>query len=159
MTDEFTRFQAVLNAELLALTEAGAVQTLVAEAVKRRDWVDFDASIGAINEIRARVEELEEERLALMPGVNGRSGGFYNFVLRFQDEERQILCDLYRQVKLAAARARFEAEALASYIGEARAIVSGLIEAAFPEKRGKIYGKSGAERNVKLGGIVLDRRF
>ena len=157
MTDEFTRFQAVLNAELLALTEAGAVQTLVAEAVKRRDWVDFDASIGAINEIRARVEELEEERLALMPGVNG--GSFYQFAGYFPDNERQILCDLYRQVKLAAARARFEAEALASYIGEARAIVSGLIEAAFPEKRGKIYGKSGAERNVKLGGIVLDRRF
>ncbi|MDR2444917.1 MAG: hypothetical protein LBD44_03145 [Spirochaetaceae bacterium] len=157
MAVEFARCEAVLNAELLALAEAGKVQTLVAEAVKRRDWVDFDASIEAVNQIRARVEELERERLALMPGVNG--GGFYEFAGRFPDNERQILCGLYRQVKLEAARTRFSATALASYLGEARAIVSGLIEAAFPEKRGKIYGRSGMEQNTGFGGIVLDRRF
>ncbi|MDR0683746.1 MAG: hypothetical protein LBF83_01260 [Spirochaetaceae bacterium] len=157
MAVEFARCEAVLNAELMALAEAGEVQALVSEAVKRRDWVDFDASIGVINRIGARVEELEKERLALMPGVTG--SGFYQFAGLFPDNERRILCGLYRQVKMEAARTRFEAEALASYLGEAHAIVSGMIEAAFPEKRGKIYGRSGMEQNAKLGGIVLDRRF
>ncbi|MDR2344052.1 MAG: hypothetical protein LBD86_05925 [Spirochaetaceae bacterium] len=157
MAVEFERCEAVLNAELLALAEAGEVQTLVAEAVKRRDWVDFDASIEAVNQIRTRVEELEGERLALMPGVTWRD--FYGFAGRFPDKERQILCGLYRQIRLETARVSFSAAALASYLGEARAIVSGLIEAAFPEKRGKIYGRSGVEQSAGLGGIVLDRRF
>ena len=157
MAVEFARCEAVLNAELMALAEAGEVQTLVSEAVKRRDWVDFDASIGAINRIGARIEELEKERLALMPGVTG--SGFYQFAGRFPDNERRILCGLYRQVKMEAARARFAAAALASYLGGARSLVSGMIEAAFPEKRGKIYGRSGVERSAKLDGLVLDRRF
>lgn len=157
MAVEFARCEAVLNAELMALAEAGEVQALVSEAVKRRDWVDFDASIGAINRIGARIEELEKERLALMPGVNG--GNFYQFAGLFPDNERRILCGLYRQVKMEAARARFAAAALASYLGGARSLVSGMIEAAFPEKRGKIYGRSGVERSAKLDGLVLDRRF
>jgi hypothetical protein len=159
MADEFERCEAVLNSELEALVEAGSAQTLVAEAVRRKCWVDFDAFVRTINELGVRLEGFEKERLALMPGVNGSSGGFYDFARRFPDDERQVLCGLYRQVRLEAARVRFSAEALAVYLGEARVLVSGLIEAAFPEKRGKIYGKSGMERGKELGGIVLDRRF
>jgi hypothetical protein len=159
MAREFAMCRVVLEAELLALVEAGSVQTLVAEAVTRRDWVDFDASIEAINEIRVRLEQLEQERLALMPDVNVSSGGFYSFALRFPDDERQTLCGLYRQVKLEAARARFSADSLAACLGEARTLVSCLLDAAFPEKRGKIYGKTGVERNAGFGGIVIDKRF
>ncbi|MDR0663295.1 MAG: hypothetical protein LBF80_04345 [Spirochaetaceae bacterium] len=157
MDDEFTRCEAVLNAELDALVEVGAAQDFVNEAVRGRNWVDFDASIKTINGIASRVAGLEEERTALMRGAGAH--GFYDFARRFPDEERSILCGLYRQVRLEAARTRFSAEALASYLGEARALVSGLLEAAFPEKRGKIYGRSGMERDAKMGGVVLDRRF
>ncbi|MDR3356389.1 MAG: hypothetical protein LBO04_04295 [Spirochaetaceae bacterium] len=159
MNDGFVKCRAVLGRELEALVEAGAAAELVAEAVKRREWADFDGRISAMNEIGARIAGYEEARSALMPGVNGSTGAFYQFVRRFPDEERRVLCDLYRQVRLEAARVRFRAAALASYLSEARALVSGILEAAFPEKRGKIYGKTGAERNANFGGIVLDRRF
>jgi hypothetical protein len=157
MNDEFARCKAVLSCELEALAEVGAAQALVSEAVQHRNWVDFDASIRAVNELARRVENLEQERTALMQGAGAH--GFYDFALRFTEDERRILCGLYRQVRLDAASVRFSAEALASYLGEARTVVSGVLEAAFPEKRGKIYGKSGMERAAKIGGVVLDRRF
>jgi hypothetical protein len=164
MTDKYMRCKAIFQSGLEALAETTAAQTLVAEAVRRRDWVDFDASIEAMKALSGKVEKLENERLALFQSADGVSGGdkdiyFYNFVQHFPEEQRQVLCGLYRQIKLEAARARFSADALVSYLGEARALVSGLIEAAFPEKRGRIYGKSGMERGKELGGIVLDRRF
>jgi hypothetical protein len=92
-------------------------------------------------------------------GTSAGGQRFYDFVQRFPADERQILCALYRRIKFETARLRFSSEALAAYLGEARAFVSGMLEAAFPEKRGKIYGRSGTERSAKLGGIVLDRRF
>jgi hypothetical protein len=159
MADEFVKCEAVLKAELEALSRAGAAHELVSEAVKRRDWVDFDACISVINEIGVQMEELECERIARMSGISGEAGGFYDFALRFSEEERRILCGLYREVKIEASRMRFRAAALEAYLGGARALVSGLLEAAYPEKRGKIYGKTGEERSARLGGIVLDRRF
>jgi hypothetical protein len=157
MNDVFTRCESALSSELEALAEVGAAQTLVSEAVRGRDWVDFDASIKAVNELARRVESLEQERIALMRGAGAYE--FYDFARRFPEDQRRLLCGLYRQVRLEAARVRFSAEALASYLGEARAVISGVLEAAFPEKRGKIYGKSGMERSAKIGGVVLDRRF
>jgi hypothetical protein len=159
MTDGYGQCRAALNAELLAFAEAGAAQTLVNEAVKRRDWADFDAATGTVRALAERVAELEAERRALMKGADGSMPRFYEYARRFADIEREELCGLYRAVKFEAARLRFSAEALARYLGECRAIVSGLLEAAFPERRGRLYGRSGAERNAGMGGIVLDRRF
>jgi hypothetical protein len=157
MNDEFARCKTVLSYELDALAEVEAAQALVSEAVQHRNWVDFDASIRAVNELARRVETLEQERTALMQDAG--VCGFYEFARRFSEDGRRILCGLYRQVRLEAARTRFSADSLASYLGEARTVVSCLLEAAFPEKRGKIYGKSGVERDAKIGGVVLDRRF
>jgi hypothetical protein len=155
-------YKAALESELEAVTEAQAAQALVSEAVKRREWIDFNASIETVRALSARIDEIENRRLELTRdggGISGAGLSFYDFVRRFSNDERQILCGLYRQLKFEAARLRFSSEALAAYLGEARLLAAGLLEAAFPEKRGKIYGRSGAERSAKLGGIVLDRRF
>jgi hypothetical protein len=159
MTDEYRRCKAALEAELRALAEAGAAQTLVSEAVKCRRWVDFEAATGTVRALASQVEELERERVALMGEKGGGNLRFYEYAMRFEDGERAELCGLYRAVKAEATRLRFSAEALARYLGECRTMVSGLLEAAFPERRGRIYGRSGAERNAGMGGIVLDRRF
>lgn len=157
----YMEYKAALTAELEALTEAGAAQTLVNEAVKKRNWIDFNESIKVIDALRARIETLELERVKLMPEAQGRSPSksFYSFAQRFPEEERRVLCELYRQIKTEAFKLRFSTQALANYIGESRLLVSGMLEAAFPEKRGKIYGRTGTERSAGLGGIVLDRRF
>jgi hypothetical protein len=159
MMDEYRQCKAVLNAELEALIEAGTVQALVNEAVTRKNWLDFEASIRMAGQLAARIEELEQERVALMKGVGGTIPRFYEYAMRFANDEREELCGLYRAVKFEAARLRFQVEALAHYLGECKTIVSGLLEAAFPERRGRIYGRSGVERNAGMGGIVLDRRF
>jgi hypothetical protein len=169
MENIYAKYKAVLNSELEAIIEAEGAHSLVSEAVKRRDWIDFNASIEAVNSLSSRFEALEQERMALTPTGEGYAGkhdsalnsgqSFYAFAQCFPDEERRGLCDLYRRMKFEAAKLRFSTEALANYLGESRLLVAGLLTAAFPEKRGKIYGRSGAERSADLGGIVLNRRF
>ncbi|MDR1147295.1 MAG: hypothetical protein LBK66_01545 [Spirochaetaceae bacterium] len=169
MENIYAKYKAVLNSELEAIIEAEAAQLIVSEAVKRRDWIDFNASIEVVNSLISRFAALEQERMALTPEGEAptekhdsalNSGlSFYAFAQCFPVEERRELCDLYRRMKFEAAKLRFSAAALANYLGESRLLVSGLLAAAFPEKRGKIYGKSGAERSADLGGIVLNRRF
>lgn len=157
---EYAKYKAVLDSELEALIEAEAAQSLVNEAVKQRNWIDFNAAIEVVKSLAGRVEALEQKRLALTPeAAGGGKERFYVFARRFSGEEQKTLCELYRSVKFEAAKLRFSAEALSAYLGESRALVSGLLEAVFPEKRGKIYGKSGVERSAGLGGIVLDKRF
>jgi hypothetical protein len=54
---------------------------------------------------------------------------------------------------------RFENESLLHYIREARALVNDFLGAAFPGRRGAIYGRRGVPVEPDMRSIVLNREF
>ena len=61
------------------------------------------------------------------------------------EPERGELTDLYRRLKLAAMRAKFENASAGDYAAGNRDLLRAVLEELFPEKKHRMYGKSGQD--------------
>jgi len=150
--------------EISALKEAASLQRSVQNAVLKREWRDFERFIKELNEVSLRLQVLETERLALFRdiGDSGDKNGslwFYRFACGLPREEREALTALYRTLKMECARLRFSAKAWTEYLQEIKEINDGLLDAVFPERKAKLYGRSGAVKSAGIRSAVLDKKF
>jgi hypothetical protein len=121
----------------------------------------------------AEFEALEREREAAFAALAERAveggsadgaplakeAGFYALAARLPDEERQPLTGLYRKLKLIVFRVGIENAALTNYLNGVRGIVSGFLAAAFPDRKGSLYTRRGAQAQADMRSIVLNRQF
>jgi len=155
---------ALFSAELEILARMQAAQTLVHGAVRRKEWVDFNTVIDSMKALGVKLEELEQQRAALFErieaGKTGKASGqirFYDFAATLPAGERTLITELFRRLKRESARVRFASDALSAYLYDAKTLVAGLLEAAFPEKRGKLYGRAGIPRQADMRSIVFNK--
>jgi hypothetical protein len=166
--NEYDLCLTILNQQLEALTKIAAAQTLVRDAVKRKQWIDFNMLIESMNSFSFQIEDLEQQRLAIFEDAADndfavcRRGGaptFYAFAMRFPDTERNSLTNVYRRLKMETAKVRFTSDALNAYLTDARILVSGMIDEAYPERRGKIYSKKGSLRSADMRSLVINAQL
>jgi hypothetical protein len=160
---EYEQCSTLFSAELEILARISEAQTLVHGAVQHKEWVDFNTVIDSMKALSASLEELELERIALFERMETGGAGavsevtrFYDFAATLPADERKHVTGLFRQLKLESAKVRFASDALSAYLYEAKTLIAGLLEAAFPEKRGKLYGRAGAPRQADMRSIVFN---
>jgi hypothetical protein len=163
----------VLGRETELLCGIEAAQKQVWDAVINREWTDFEALLSMMDRIGVELGGLEEEReriiheLAepLVPPAPGSfaeplaPGSFYRLISGLPEAERKELTGLYRELKMAGIRVRIANENLLSYIAEVKATMTGFIEAAFPDRKGKVYARNGAVVPADMRSMVLNRSF
>jgi hypothetical protein len=158
----FGRVSSVLRRETGLLTEIGSLQKKVWETVLNRVWEDFEGLMGALNVLGAEFQVLEQERAGLMAGFGGpaREGeSFYRLVSRLPGPEGRELAGLYRNLKSETLRVRISNDSLLDYLGEAKTTVTGFLEAAFPDRKGRVYSRRGALIPADMRSMVLNQSF
>lgn len=136
-------------------------QRAVAGAVRARDWQRLQAALDAAAASAERVSGSEAARReaweALLGEIGEKPGAtVYRASLSLPVEYRSELNDAYRALRMSALRARVENDALSGFVGEATATLRAAIETLFPERKGRIYGRSGRPQSAKGGALVLD---
>ncbi|MDR2601859.1 MAG: hypothetical protein LBC53_05350 [Spirochaetaceae bacterium] len=167
MTQEelYEKCAGVLKAQLETLRRISLIQQKIKDAALNKKWVDFEGGCRSADECSKRLSDLEKERFFLMEGAktgnlkSREKFNFYSFTNDFPKEKRAGLNDLRRAVKHEASRVRFTNDALNRYLNSQISLVSGVLEAAFPDRRGVIYGRKGKTRNSDMRSIVLNRSF
>jgi hypothetical protein len=168
MQDEYRDFCTVLERELTLVEQIEEAQILVRDAVRRRAWVDFEALLDSMNRMGAEFEELDRDREAIFGRFVAALGGdaapegearFYALVSRLDGEERAALTGRYRELKSRVWKIRFKNDSLAHYLGQIHTLVTGFIDAAFPDRKGKLYTRQGTPRAADMRSMVLDRQF
>jgi hypothetical protein len=158
----------VLGRETELLCGIEVAQKQVWDAVIKREWTDFEGLLAMMDRIGTELGELEEERkrvigeLAEGPSKNGwegENGSFYRLIAGLPEDERKELSGLYRELKMAGIRVRIANDNLLSYIAEVKATMTGFIEAAFPDRKGKVYSRNGAVVPADMRSMVLNRSF
>ena len=96
-------------------------------------------------------------RFARELGLDEGSAGFYPCVVRLPQGERQELSALYRRIKARTLEARLANESLAKYLGEIQAVVSGFLEAVFPDRKGRLYTRKGTRVAPDMLGMALNQ--
>ena len=90
-------------------------------------------------------------------GFNHEGLGFYAFAARLPEQERRELSELYRRIKMRTLGVRFANDSLTDYLDETQAVVSGFLEAVFPDRRGKIYSRKGTQVSPDMRSMVLNQ--
>ncbi|MDR0731411.1 MAG: flagellar protein FlgN [Treponema sp.] len=153
----------VLRRETGLLEAIGEAQKQVRDAVVKREWPGFEALLTMIDRTAVELEGLEAERKALfdkLPGVSAypdNETGFYRFIASLPFDEQKELRAQYRELKIAALRVKINNENLLTYIAGIKATVSAFIESAFPDRKGRLYSRSGTVRPQDMRGMVLNR--
>ncbi len=155
---------AAMEAEIAAFDAYVEAQRSFSDSVRARDWPALEGSMHRLESMTEHVAELENERslaeaalrreLGIGPGEAGES--FYRLALRVPEPERTALTDLYRRLKIGAMRAKFENSAVSDYAVGNRTLLAQVLEELFPDKKGRIYGKSGRAVQAGHDAILLD---
>jgi len=155
-----TALAAAMEGEIVCLEAYVEGQKAFAAALKDRDWGALQAAMDGL-ELKARnlsaVEAIRiEAEAALRREVGCPDGGFYHLALTVPEPERTELTDLFRKLKITAMRAKFENASASSFARENKDLLGGVLEELFPEKRGKIYGRSGHAVPTGHDSLVLN---
>jgi hypothetical protein len=152
----------VLEREIELLRGIGEAQKQVWDAVIKREWTDFEALLAMTGRIGAELEGLEGERRVLFAKLPGFSAGmdpeagFYRLVLSLPPEGQREMTAKYRELKMAGLRVRINNENLLSYIAGIKATMAAFIESAFPDRKGRVYTRSGAVVPQDMRCMVLN---
>jgi hypothetical protein len=153
----------VLGRETELLCDIEAAQKRVWDAVVKREWADFEALMAGMGKIGAELGRLEDERTGLVRELAADSGGggddFYGMAALLPARERHELMEKYRGLKMAGLRVRTANESLVAYMAGIKTTMAGFIEAAFPDRKGRVYSRSGAVVPQDMRSMVLNRRL
>jgi hypothetical protein len=145
----------ILTREIDLLDSIALIQNDVRNAVINRQWIDFEDHSANLDAVGLLFESLEEERIIAFDRQTNWTH-FYTAVSYLPDEERQNLTLLYRNLKLKTFKIRATSDALGIYLNEAKNTVTAFIGAAFPDRRGRLYGRTGAQIPIDMRSMVLD---
>ncbi|HTX71605.1 MAG TPA: flagellar export chaperone FlgN [Rectinemataceae bacterium] len=137
-----------------------ASQRAFNSALRDRDWVALQTAMELLDEISSSLAERESARAEaferLRAELNCEASGLYRLALLVAEPSRSELTDLYRRLKIAAMRAKFENASASDFAAGNRDLLRAVLEELFPEKRGRIYGRSGRTVQPGLDSLVLN---
>jgi FlgN protein. len=152
--------EAAMSAEIACFEAYVAAQRSFIAAMKERDWKALETAIGIQDELTRAIAAKEAERVEAFERLRADSGcdesGMYRVALCVPEPQRSELTDLYRRLKLAAMRAKFENASAADYAAGNRDLLKAVLEELFPQKKHRNYGKSGKAVQVDLDAILLN---
>jgi hypothetical protein len=160
----FMACAAILGREIDLLGKIPPLQALIRDAVIGREWADYELFTDSVNKIGAEFEALENERMKLFRGLaDGGEGDekkrFYAVAARFPETEREKLTALYRRLKMEIFQIRLSSDTLLEYIKETKTAITGVLETAYPDRKGRIYSRTGVERKADMKSVVVNHSF
>jgi hypothetical protein len=144
----------VLEVESGLMVEALEAHKRFRDAVLAHSWKEAARTTGALEAVAVRLADAEKQRGLVMEGI----GDFYEGAAVLPLEEREMVCGLYRGLKSGATRLGIAQRALLEYTAEMGEAMRGMLDAAFPARRAKTYGRSGALRSGAVSSMVLNRQ-
>jgi hypothetical protein len=159
----FAGCRGILSREVELLGQIAAMQLLIRKAVIDREWVDFESLIDSVGRIGDEFALLDAERVRIFAALSEKIGpmpettGFYTLVSRLPEAERKELTGLFRTLKAETLKTRVENESLTGYLNELHIVVAGFLEAAFPDRKGRIYSRRGIQVPSDMRSMVLNQ--
>jgi hypothetical protein len=154
-------FSLILAKEIEILEKIPPLQGMIRDAVIKREWTDYEALTETVNKLGERFEtfDIERETLFRTMGGNKEPESFYAWAAKLSSGEREEIAALYRRLKLTALQIRVSNDTLMEYLREVKSAVAGVLERAYPDRRGKMYSRKGTEREADMRSVMVNHSF
>ncbi|HUX37713.1 MAG TPA: hypothetical protein VMV44_07385 [Rectinemataceae bacterium] len=160
IADRLADLLSAMEREIAAFDACVAVQKEFSEAVEKRDWPGLETSMGRLDDRFAeihRVETLRSDAETLLRNELGAPGtGIPSLLFLVPEPSRSLLSDMHRQLRVAAMRVRLENGSIGDYARANRNLLGEVLRELFPDKKGKIYGRSGRAVEPGHDAILLN---
>jgi len=152
-------FSVVLLKEIDVLEKIPPLQRMIRDAVIKREWTNYELLLQSMSEIGAQFEVLEAERESLFQFLSAGEDpeSFYAWASRLPKSEKEEISQLYRKLKMITLQIRISNDTLMEYLREAKSAVSGVLERAYPDRRGKMYSREGVEREADMRSVMINK--
>jgi hypothetical protein len=128
--------------------------------MRDRDWTALETAISIQDDLTRAIAAKESQRAEAYELLRAQTGcdagGIYRVALLVPEPHRSELTDLYRRLKLAAMRAKFENASAGDYASGNRELLRAVLEELFPEKKHRMYGKTGRAVQPDLDALLLN---
>ncbi|MCL1928369.1 MAG: hypothetical protein FWG07_06225 [Treponema sp.] len=154
-------FSIVLLKEIELLEKIPPLQTMIRDAVIKREWAEYELFMQSIGEIGSQFEVLETEREAIFKSFQAeeKPESFYAWAAKLPMDKKEEISGLYRKLKMITLQIKISNDTLMEYIKEAKSAVSGLLERVYPDRRGKMYSRKGVEREADMRSVMVNSNF
>jgi hypothetical protein len=151
----------VLVQEIELLEKIPPLQAKIRDAVIKREWTDYELLMESMGQIGSRFEVLDAEREALFSSLTDGDGpeSFYAYTARLPEAERKTIGELYRKLKMITLQIKIANDTLTEYLREAKSVIAGVLERAYPDRRGKMYSRQGTEREADMRSVMINHTF
>ncbi|HUX41863.1 MAG TPA: flagellar export chaperone FlgN [Rectinemataceae bacterium] len=156
----FADLVAAIEGEIAGFEACVAIQKDFEKAIEARNWPALENAMACLDEGLAEIGRLEERRAsaeALFRASIGAPGaGIPGLLFHVTEPARSQLSDLHRRLRVAAMRVRLENASIGEYARSSRDLLGEVLRELFPEKKGKIYGRSGRAVEPGHDAILLN---
>jgi len=158
--DRLADLLSAMEGEISAFEACVAVQKEFARAMEARDWPSLESAMGRLDERFAETRRLEARRdeaeAELRRELGAPGEGISSLLFHVSEPSRTLLADQHRKLRVAAMRVRLENGAIGDYASASRNLLGDILRELFPEKKGKIYGRSGKAVEPGHDAILLN---
>ncbi len=156
--------KSIMEKETVLLARFADMQGHLQEIVVERRWTGLEKTIGSLQKLSERIEELEQKRYRLFCTLKASLGAnenetFTQVISRLAFDERQEMMNLYRKLKIAVIRLKGRSGRLGYYVRILLDSTSQVLGELFPHRKGRLYSRFGRTKAAAEESIVLDQKF
>jgi hypothetical protein len=151
-------FSIILLKEIEVLEKIPPLQGMIRNAIIKREWAEYETLMHAVGDIGGSFEVLETEREALFKTMaDGKEPeSFYAWASKLPENEKEEISNLYRKLKMITLQIRIANDTLMEYLREVKTAVSGVLDRAYPDRRGKMYSCRGTEKEADMRSVMIN---
>ncbi|GMO50933.1 MAG: hypothetical protein Pg6C_15240 [Treponemataceae bacterium] len=143
----------ILTSQSALLDNIIDTQKKIHGGVIARNWMSLQVDLAALDSLSLKFSELENARNALC-GESSR--GIGSIIGQFPHEERAFLFNAFSNFRHKLLASKIESRSLGDYLKITCAFLQGIFESAAPNRKSKVYSKTGAIVNTAPDSLVLD---
>jgi len=159
-----TIFKEALHLQGALLDNLSREEARLQLAVLQKDWIALEETVRVMRVISADIESCELRRTEGYGSLKASLGlspedSFYDVLSRLPLEDRQELATLYRQLRIGIAKVRSITDGIDAYVSATVGTMRDILDEIFPERKGKIYSRSGSVSSSDTSSMVVNHRL
>jgi len=146
------------------LGEFGRKELDLQKAILERNWPAMDSVMPDLERLSATLEAVERRRHSVVSKLKLAAGleenaPFAELVLKVKLRDRAELTSLYRDLQISVLRVKNHTSGIDSYVRNSVRTANTVLGEFFPERKGTIYSRSGAQSPVRGSAMVLNHEL